>query len=724
MTPVDLEIEGMTCASCAGRIERRLRKLPGVEASVQYATESARITLPEGVTVADAIAAVEASGYRASLPREHERRTTLPLILRLVVSATLAVPVVALSMMPALQMPGWQWTALALTLPIALWGAWPFHRAAAANLAHRAATMDTLVSIGILASLGWSIWALVWGDAAAGGMEMGGAEGDALYLEVAAAVTVFLLAGRLIEATARRANADALHAVARLGAREATRIVDGAEERIPVAALRVGDVIRVLPGEKIATDGIVTEGASSVDASLVTGESVPVEAAAGTAVVGATINGHGVLHIRATAVGADTELARMAALLEGAQQGRTAVGRLADRISQVFVPTVLVLAVLTLAGWWLATSDLRAAFTAAVATLIIACPCALGLATPMALLVGTTRGAKHGILIRDARVLESARGIRVLLADKTGTITHGGMRVEHVEHSGAERDDVLRMAAAVERGSEHPIARAIVAAAPDAPIAHDVQAIPGEGVTGMVDGERVHVGKPSWMRESGTELCPALARAAGAAAETGATVVAVAWGGMVRGIVTVRDTVRPTSRATIARLARLGITTTMVTGDNERAARAIAAEVGIHDVIANATPADKLAAVDTARSAGAVAMVGDGVNDAAAIAAADLGIAMGTGTDAARHAADMALVNGDLASAADAIVLARRTLTTIKANLFWAFAYNTVAIPLAMAGLLSPLIAGLAMVCSSAFVVLGSLTLHVGAPWPRRASHP
>ncbi|WP_405217149.1 heavy metal translocating P-type ATPase [Agrococcus sp. Ld7] len=721
-TTIDLEIGGMTCSSCANRIERKLSKLPGVEASVNYATEVARVTLPDGMTIADAIRTVEQTGYSAAVPEpassdDHDARGA-SLKTRLIASAILGTPVLLLSMVPLLQFPGWQWVALALTLPVATWGAWPFHRAAAVNLRHGAATMDTLVSLGVIAALGWSLWAMLFGTAGRIGMHMEmrwfGSHGDELYLEVAAIVTVFLLAGRAIEHHTKRSSQQAMRSLARLGAKEASVIRDGAESRIPVGELVVGDRFRVVPGEKIAADGVVVEGASAIDASLLTGESLPVEVTTGSEVVGATINGHGMLVVEATRVGADTELSRIASLLERAQDGKADVQRIADRVSQFFVPTVLVLALLALVGWLVLTGDVTAAFTAAVATLIIACPCALGLATPTALLAGTTRGAELGILIRDARVLESSRGITTMLVDKTGTVTEGRMSVETVTAAtGEDADEALRSAAAVERASEHPIARAIVEAAGETQVATDVRAAQGAGVVGVVDGRAVQVGKPAWLAADWSVAMPAELAAAFEAAEAkGATALAIAWDGTMRAVVAVRDSVKPSSRAAVERLAKLGIDVVMLTGDHERAARAVADEVGLQRVIAGVSPAQKVDAVRAEQASGAkVAMAGDGVNDAAALAAADLGLAMGTGTDAAQQAADITLVHGDLAGAADAIALSRRTLRTIRGNLFWAFAYNVLAIPLAMAGLLNPLIAGAAMAFSSVFVVLHSLTL-------------
>lgn len=717
---VDLEIEGMTCASCASRIERRLGRMPGVAASVNYATEVAHVSLPEGTSVEDAIRTVSEAGYRAALPQPEVGRdeTGTPLRTRLVVSAILALPVGVLSMAPALQFDGWQWAILPLALVVATWGAWPFHRAAAVNLRHGAATMDTLVSLGVAAATLWSLWALVLGDAGRIGMRMElhwlGGHGDELYLEVAAIVTVFLLAGRWIESRAKRQGQQALRALARLGAKEATVLRDGREERIPVGELQAGDRFRVVPGEKVAADGVVVEGSSAIDASLLTGESMPVEVGPGSEVVGATINGHGVLVVEATRVGADTELQRIATLLTRAQEGKADVQRVADRVSQWFVPAVLVLSALALVGWLVVAGDVAAAFTAAVATLIIACPCALGLATPTALLAGTTRGAELGILIRDARVLESSRGIRRILVDKTGTVTEGRMAVEEVAAgAGEDADEALRVAAAVERASEHPIARAIAAAVADAPAAEGVRAAAGAGVTGVVEGRAVQVGKPAWLAADwGVAMPEDLAAAFEAAEARGATALAIAWDGRMRAVVAVRDSVKPTSRAAVERLRGLGVDIVMLTGDHERAARAVAAEVGIERVVAGVSPAGKVDAVRAEQADGVrVAMAGDGVNDAAALAAADLGLAMGTGTDAAQQAADITLVHGDLAGAADAVALSRRTLRTIRGNLFWAFAYNVAALPLAMAGLLNPLIAGIAMALSSVFVVLHSLTL-------------
>ena len=720
--PVELELGGMTCASCANRIERRLNKLPGVVATVNYATEKARLALPDGLTVADAIAAVEGAGYTARLPVRDgaEDGRLRSLRRRLVVSGVLAVPVVAMSMVPLLQVPGWQWIAFGLTMPIGLWGAWPFHRAAVVNLRHGAATMDTLVSIGVIAALAWSAFAILFGTAGTIGMHMtfrwiGSSEGQQeLYFEVASAVTVFLLAGRYFEAKAKVRSGAALNALLDLGAKVATVIRDGEETAVPAASLRVGDRFVVRPGEQIATDGVVVEGASAVDTSLLTGEPVPVEVATGASVIGSAMNVGGRLVVRATHVGRDTELARIGRMVEQAQTGKAEVQRLADRISAVFVPVVLGLAALTLLAWLLIARDVDAAFTAAVATLIIACPCALGLATPTALLVGTGRGAQVGVLIRGPQVLESTRRISVALLDKTGTVTTGRMVVKAaLPAPGTEPAELVAFAAAAERGSEHPIGRAIVASAGSGPAAGRFTAEAGFGVRAEVDGRSVLVGRPGWLSDDhGIVLEASTTRAAEEAAASGGTLVAVAWDGRHRGMILVGDTVKPTSRTAVAELKALGIRPVLLTGDDERAARLIAAEVGIEEVVAGVHPAGKQEAVQRLQQAGySVAMIGDGVNDAAALAQADLGIAMGSGTDVAIEASDITLVRSDLLAAVDAIRLSRRTLRTIKSNLFWAFGYNVAAIPLAMAGLLNPLIAGGAMALSSAFVVSNSLRL-------------
>ncbi|MBA8816767.1 Cu+-exporting ATPase [Microbacterium halimionae] len=726
-TEVELDITGMTCASCATRIERKLNKVPGVTASVNYATEKAQVTT-ESADAATLIAAVEAAGYSAQVPappaadetaQETPRDTeTAALGRRLLISAALALPVAVLSMVPAWQFTNWQWLALTLAAPVAVWGAWPFHRAAAVNARHGGVTMDTLVSLGVIAAFTWSVYALFFGSAGEPGMTMsfslfGDAHAsDEIYLEVAALVTVFLLAGRYVEARAKKSSAEALQSLLHLGAKTASVLVDGIERPVPVAQLAVGDTVVVRPGEKIPSDGLVSDGASAIDASMLTGESTPVEVTAGSRVVGATLNVSGRLIIDITRVGSDTELARMGRLLSEAQTGKAQVQRLADRVSAIFVPVVIVLAIATFVGWLLVGGELDQAFTAAVATLIIACPCALGLATPTALLVGTGRGSQLGILIRGPQILEQTRAIDTIVLDKTGTVTTGTMSVTEVlPAAGVSRDELLRIAAAVEAGSEHPVARAIVAAAKTDPaLATDFLSHPGFGVQAMVGETLTVAGRASWLHEQWaieTDDATAAAREA-----QGATVIAVGRDGAPLGLITVADTLKPTSAEAVAQLKALGPTPVLLTGDNPGAAGHVAAAVGIDDVRAGITPAGKLDAVRALQAEGrTVAMVGDGVNDAAALAAADLGLAMGGGTDAAIAASDITIVSGDLRVVADAIRLSRRTLGTIKGNLFWAFAYNAAAIPLAMLGLLNPLIAGAAMALSSVFVVTNSLRL-------------
>ncbi|WP_446718836.1 heavy metal translocating P-type ATPase [Frigoribacterium sp. CFBP 8751] len=772
---VQLDITGMTCASCANRIERKLNKLPGVEASVNYATEKAHVRVVAGaagdardgdpvVPDVDAlIATVAAAGYGATVPAPPASSTDAAdgsagdapdaragevdaLRHRTLVSAALALPVVVLSMVPALQFTNWQWLALTLAAPVAVWGAWPFHRAAAVNARHGAATMDTLVSVGVIAAFAWSLWALFFGDAGRPGMHMsfslvathGGP--TELYLEVASAVTVFILLGRWLEARAKRRSGEALRALLELGAKEATVLRDGQEARVATAGLVPGDLVVVRPGEAIASDALVREGTSAVDLSMLTGESVPVEVGPGDRVVGATLNVGGRLLVEITRVGADTELARLGRLVEEAQSGKAEVQRLADRVSAVFVPVVIGLAVSTFVGWLafgglvdgaggggFFTGSLQTAFTAAVATLIIACPCALGLATPTALLVGTGRGSQLGIVIRGPQVLERTRTVDTIVLDKTGTVTTGRMSVREVvlgdvragDAAAAEVDDVLARAAAVESGSEHPVARAIEAEAARrgvvVPAVEQFTAHAGAGVQALVDGTLVLVGRPGWLADEWSVTAPPDLETVFAAAEaTGATPVAVAWDGRVRGVVTVADTVKPGAREAVERFRGLGLTPVLLTGDNAGAARHVAAQVGIAagDVVAQATPQQKVEAVARLQAEGrVVAMVGDGVNDAAALATADLGIALGTGTDAAIAAGDLTVVSGELAGVADAIRLSRATLGTIKGNLFWAFAYNVAAIPVAMLGLLNPVLAGAAMAASSVFVVTNSLRL-------------
>ena len=711
-TQIDLTIGGMTCASCANRVERKLNKLDGVVATVNYATEKAHVTYSTALDPAALVAEVEAAGYTAALPQpdpEPEADPTRPLRNRFLVVTALAVPVVVLSMVPALRFPYWEWVALALAAPAVVWGAWPLHRAAARNLCHGTATMDTLISLGTLAALGWSVGALLRGE----GMS---------YLEVGAAVTAFVLLGRWLEARSKRRAGAALTALLDLGAKEVSVLRDGGEVRVPAAALQVGDRFVVRPGETIATDGVVDDGTSALDTAMLTGESVPVEVGRGAAVVGGCTNVGGRLVVRATRVGADTQLARMARLVEDAQSGKAAIQRLADRVSGVFVPVVIALAVATLAFWLGAGAGANVAFTAAVAVLIIACPCALGLATPTALLVGTGRGAQLGVLIKGPEVLESTRRIDTVVLDKTGTLTTGKMALHHVEGG----DEALRMAASVEQGSEHPVGRAIVAAARERfgelPDVAEFDNAPGLGVRGVVAeiagdvivAHAVLVGAPALLAEHGIALPDELGAAVHAARGEGLTAVVVAWDGVARGVLAVGDTVAPDSADVVARLRGLGLRPILLTGDHRTAGLAVAAQVGIaeDDVIAEVLPEDKVAAVRALQADGrVVATVGDGVNDAAALAVADLGIAMGTGTDAAIEASDITLVRGGLPTAVDAVRLARRTLAVIKGNLFWAFAYNVAALPLAASGLLSPMIAGAAMAFSSVFVVTNSLRL-------------
>jgi Cu+-exporting ATPase len=741
-TAVSLDITGMTCASCANRIERKLNRLDGVEATVNYATEKATVHAP-GVEADVLIAAVEAAGYGARLPAPSmapdagvetpsDSETDL-LRRRLLVSAALTVPVAAMSMIPALQFTNWQWLALTSASPVVVWGAWPFHRAAWVNARHGAATMDTLISVGVIAAYGWSLYALFFGMAGVPGMHMtfsflaspatGAGE---IYLEVAAAVTVFILAGRYIEARAKKQSSAALRALLELGAKDATLLRDGRETPVPANTLSPGDTIVVRPGEKIAADGLVIDGASAVDLSLLTGESVPVEVAPGDRVVGATVNVGGRLHVEVTRVGADTELARIARLVEEAQSGKAEAQRLADRVSGVFVPVVIGLALLTFAGWIVFNGSVELAFTAAVATLIIACPCALGLATPTALLVGTGRGSQLGIIIRGPHVLEQTKAVDTIVLDKTGTITTGEMAVLAVTPSaGTTEGELLHFAAGAEHGSEHPIARAIVERARQGgvPVADAESFIShaGLGVQAVIDGHLAIVGRADWLASSWSIPAVTDIRAAIAADESaGATVIAVAWDGEFRGTLTIRDAVKHTSVDAIGRFRAQGLQPILLSGDNEGAAASVAAEVGIDEIHAAVTPAGKLELIRSLQKQGrTVAMVGDGVNDAAALAAADLGIAMGNGTDAAIAASDITVVSGDLLVVSDAMQLARRTLGVIKGNLFWAFAYNVAAIPIAMLGLLNPLLAGAAMALSSVFVVTNSLRLRRFTPTTR-----
>ncbi|MGA5625193.1 heavy metal translocating P-type ATPase [Streptomyces cellulosae] len=734
LSEVELLIGGMTCASCAARVEKKLNRMEGVTATVNYATEKARIAYPPGVEVADLITTVVKTGYTAEEPAPPQRDAQedtasgkdpgmAALRTRLIVSALLALPVVLLAMIPPLQFDNWQWLSLALAAPVVVWGAAPFHKAAWTNLRHGAATMDTLVSVGTLAAFGWSLWALFLGDAGEPGMrhpfELTVSRTDGasmIYLEVAAGVTAFILLGRYLEARSKRQAGAALRALMELGAKDVTVLREGREVRVPAERLAVGDRFVVRPGEKIATDGTVVEGASAVDASMLTGESVPVDVTVGDTVTGATVNAGGRLVVEATRIGADTQLARMAKLVEDAQTGKAQVQRLADRIAGVFVPVVLLIAAATFGLWLGNTGDTVSAFTAAVAVLIIACPCALGLATPTALMVGTGRGAQLGILIKGPEVLESTRRVDTVVLDKTGTVTTGRMSLRAVHTAeGADERELLRLAGALEHASEHPVARAVAAGAEERvgplPEAEHFESVPGRGVRGRVEGREVAVGRLS---EVFGELPPELERAKADAERAGHTAVVAGWDGVARGVLAVADTVKESSAEAVRDLRALGLTPVLLTGDNRAVAEAVARTVGIDEdrVIAEVLPEDKADVVRRLQEEGrSVAMVGDGVNDAAALAVADLGLSLGTGTDAAIEAGDLTLVRGDLRVAADAIRLSRRTLSTIKGNLVWAFGYNVAALPLAAAGLLNPMIAGAAMAFSSVFVVTNSLRL-------------
>ena len=749
---IELAIRGMTCASCANRIEKKLNKLDGVTATVNYATEKARVTFPPTLSPGDLVSTVEQAGYQAALQASKgsvDNGTSMEadatddparsLRQRLLISAVLSIPVIAMAMIPALQFTYWQWLSLTLAAPVVMWGAWPFHTAAWTNLRHGTSTMDTLISMGTLAALGWSLYALFFGTAGMTGMThpfeltVSRTDGAAnIYLEAASGVTTFILAGRYFEARSKRRAGAALRALLELGAKQVAVLRDGptgrVEELIATDRLAVGDLFVVRPGEKIATDGTIEEGTSAVDASMLTGESVPVEVTTGDSVVGATVNAGGRIIVRATRVGSDTQLAQMAQLVEDAQNGKAEVQRLADRVSGIFVPIVIALAVGTL-GLWVGTGGgLAAAFTAAVAVLIIACPCALGLATPTALMVGTGRGAQLGILIKGPEVLESTRKVDTVVLDKTGTVTTGQMAITDVMPADGEHaSQVLLMAGALENASEHPIAQAIAKGARDRvgqlPDVEDFASIEGLGVQGTVVGDHrshaVLVGRPRLLEEWSQHLPSDLRDALAAAQAAGGTAVAIGWDGKARGLIVVADAVKPTSAEAVRQLRGLGLTPVLLTGDNEAVARAVAAEVGIDKVIAEVLPQDKVDVVRRLQADGkTVAMVGDGVNDAAALAQADLGLSMGTGADVAIEASDLTLVRGDLRVAADAIRLSRRTLGIIKGNLFWAFAYNVAALPLAAAGLLNPMLAGAAMAFSSVFVVSNSLRLRRFKPLP------
>jgi len=754
---IELSLGGMTCASCAARIEKRLNKLDGVSASVNYALERAAVEYDESVATDDLVKAVESIGYRARVVGDDsdndasdtggitagsEQDTELGrLRTRLVTSTAFTLPVFVMAMVPALQFDSWQWLSFALAGPVVLWGGWPFHRAAWLNVRHASASMDTLISLGTLAAFGWSLWALFLGEAGDPAMRMtfdftptAGSATNEIYLEVATIVVTFILAGRYFESRAKRNAGAALRALLELGAKDVAVLRDGTEVRLPIDQLAVGDRFIVRPGEKVATDGVVEEGSSAIDASLLTGESIPVEVEPGDAITGATVNAGGRLVVRATRVGADTALAQIARLVTEAQNGKAAVQRVADRISAVFVPVVIALSVATL-GWWLANGATSAgAFTAAVAVLIIACPCALGLATPTALLVGTGRGAQLGILIKGPEVLESTRKVDTIVLDKTGTVTSGKMAlVDVITAPGVDRTDVLRYVGAVENASEHPIAQAIAVAARDElgdlPAVESFTNSQGLGVQGVVESHAVIAGRARFAADWALHLTDPLRAAMAAAEAQGQTPIVAGWDGEIRAVVVVADTVKDTSAEAVALFKQLGLRPVLLTGDNQRAAQAVAASVGIDEVIAEVLPEDKVDVIRRLQAEGAVvAMVGDGVNDAAALAQADLGLAMGTGTDVAIEASDLTLVRGDLRSAADAIRLSRRTLATINGNLFWAFAYNVAALPLAATGFLNPVLAAAAMVLSSVFVVSNSLRLkrfrsaNGAAPGPSQAA--
>ncbi|TLP98510.1 copper-translocating P-type ATPase [Nesterenkonia salmonea] len=738
LTGIELQIGGMTCASCANRIEKKLNKLDGVEASVNYATEKASVTGPDTLDPQALIAEVEKTGYTATLPTsknttgssaddEGESREDVEIRVlkqRLIGAAILAVPVIAMAMIPALQFDYWGFASLVLAAPVVVWAGWPFHKAAWANFKHGAATMDTLIAVGTSAALIWSIIALFFGTAGQPGVvhpfELTISRTDGLghiYLEVAAGVITFVLLGRYFEKTSKRQAGAALRALLELGAKEVSILRDGKEQRVPIEELNVGDEFVVRPGEKIATDGVITSGNSAVDASMLTGESVPVEVAVGDNVAGATVNAGGRLVIKATRVGADTQLSQMAKMVEDAQSGKAEIQRLVDRVSSVFVPIAIAVAAAALGGWLGAGFPVSAAFTATVAVLIIACPCAMGLAAPTALLVGTGRGAQMGVLIKGPEVLESTRKVDTIVLDKTGTVTTGKMTLtDTITAEGVERAELLRIAGGLEDYSEHPIAQAIATGATaevgELPAPESFENIEGKGVQGVVEGHAVVAGRETLLADWSMHLDDELKSAKQAAEAQGKTAITVGWDGQARGVLVVSDQIKPTSAEAIGQFKDLGLTPVLLTGDNQTVAEQVAAEIGIDRVIAEVLPKDKVDVVAGLQDEGkVVAMVGDGVNDAPALAQADLGLAMGTGTDVAIEAADITLVRGDLRAAADAIRLARRTLRTIKQNLFWAFGYNTTAIPIAALGLLNPMLAGAAMAFSSVSVVTNSLRL-------------